>query len=37
MGIKYKRAKNDNDKIDIQFDGPGKKTLLMTYAKLERI
>ena len=28
---------NDNDKIDIQFDGPGKKTLLMTFAKLERI
>lgn len=28
---------NDNDKIDIQFDKVGKKTLLVTYAKLERI
>ncbi|MCQ2342522.1 MAG: UvrD-helicase domain-containing protein [Paludibacteraceae bacterium] len=28
---------NDNDKIDILFDGPGKKTLLLTYAKLEKI
>ena len=28
---------NDNDKIDIQFDQVGKKTLLITYAKLERI
>ena len=28
---------NDNDKIDIQFDQVGKKTLLVTYAKLERI
>ena len=28
---------NGNDKIDILFDGPGKKTLLITYAKLERI
>lgn len=28
---------NDNDKIDIQFDAVGKKTLLVTYAKLERI
>lgn len=27
---------NDNDKIDILFDGPGKKTLLLTYAKLEK-
>lgn len=28
---------NDNDKIDIQFDAVGKKTLLVTYAKLERL
>ena len=29
---------NDNDKIDILFDGGvGKKTLLVTYAKLTRI
>lgn len=28
---------NDNDKIDILFDGPGKKTLLLTYAKLTRL
>ena len=28
---------NDNDKIDILFDEVGKKTLLITYAKLERI
>ena len=28
---------NDNDKIDIQFDNAGKKTLLLTYAKLTRI
>ena len=28
---------NDNDKIDIQFDDVGKKTLLLTYAKLTRI
>lgn len=28
---------NDNDKIDIQFDQVGKKILLITYAKLERI
>jgi len=28
---------NDNDKIDILFDVPGKKTLLLTYAKLEKI
>ena len=27
---------NDNDKIDIQFDNVGKKTLLLTYAKLVR-
>ena len=27
---------NDNDKIDIQFDNVGKKTLLLTYAKLLR-
>ena len=27
---------NDNDKIDIQFDNVGKKTLLLTYAKLIR-
>jgi len=25
---------NDNDKIDILFDGPGRKTLLLAYAKL---
>lgn len=25
---------NENDKIDIQFDNVGKKTLLLTYAKL---
>lgn len=28
---------NDNDKVDIQFDTVGKKTLLLTYAKLEKI
>ena len=28
---------NDNDKIDILFDQVGKKTLLVTYAKLERL
>ena len=28
---------NDNEKIDILFDGPGKKTLLLLYAKLEKI
>ena len=28
---------NDNDKIDIQFDTNGKKTLLLTYAKLTKI
>jgi len=28
---------NDNDKIDILFDEVGKKTLLVTYAKLERL
>lgn len=28
---------NGNDKIDILFDGPGKKTLLITYAKLTRL
>lgn len=28
---------NDNDKIDILFDEVGKKTLLITYAKLERL
>lgn len=28
---------NDNDKIDILFDGPGKKTLLLTYAKLTKL
>lgn len=28
---------NDNDKIDILFEQVGKKTLLITYAKLERI
>lgn len=28
---------NDNDKIDILFDQTGKKTLLLTYAKLEKI
>jgi DNA helicase-2/ATP-dependent DNA helicase PcrA len=28
---------NDNDKIDIQFDEVGKKTLLVTYAKLTRL
>ena len=27
---------NDNDKIDIQFDNVGTKTLLLTYAKLTR-
>ena len=27
---------NDNDKIDIQFETVGKKTLLLTYAKLTR-
>ena len=27
---------NDNDKIDIQFDNVGKKTLLLMYAKLTR-
>lgn len=28
---------NENDKIDIQFDTVGKKTLLLTYAKLTRV
>lgn len=28
---------NDNEKIDILFDGPGKKTLLLLYAKLDKI
>jgi DNA helicase-2/ATP-dependent DNA helicase PcrA len=28
---------NDNDKIDILFDAVGKKTLLLTYAKLTKI
>ena len=28
---------NENDKVDIQFDNVGKKTLLLTYAKLTRI
>ena len=28
---------NDNDKIDILFDEVGKKTLLLTYAKLTRV
>lgn len=28
---------NEVDKIDIQFDKVGKKTLMLTYAKLERI
>lgn len=28
---------NDNEKIDILFDEVGKKTLLLTYAKLEKI
>jgi hypothetical protein len=28
---------NDNDKIDILFDNVGRKTLLLTYAKLTRI
>ncbi len=28
---------NDNDKIDILFDGPGKKTLLLTFAKLTKL
>ena len=28
---------NDNEKIDIQFDDQGKKTLLLAYAKLEKI
>lgn len=28
---------NDNDKIDIMFDAVGKKTLLLTYAKLTKI
>lgn len=30
-------TENDNEKIDIQFDGPGKKTLLLTYAKLTKL
>lgn len=30
-------CENDNDKIDILFDGPGHKTLLLIYAKLEKI
>ncbi|MCQ2346212.1 MAG: UvrD-helicase domain-containing protein [Paludibacteraceae bacterium] len=30
-------SENGNDKIDILFDGPGAKTLLLTYAKLEKI
>ena len=28
---------NDNEKIDILFEAVGKKTLLLTYAKLEKI
>lgn len=28
---------NDNDKIDILFDAVGKKTLLLTYAKLKKV
>ena len=28
---------NDNEKIDINFDKVGKKTLLLTYAKLSRV
>jgi hypothetical protein len=28
---------NDNDKIEIEFDTKGTKTLLLAYAKLERI
>jgi hypothetical protein len=28
---------NDNEKIDILFDEVGKKTLLLTYAKLEKV
>lgn len=28
---------NDNDKIDIQFETVGKKTLLLQYAKLEKV
>ena len=28
---------NDNEKIDILFDAVGKKTLLLTYAKLEKV
>lgn len=28
---------NENDKRDILFDGSGRKTLLLTYAKLEKI
>lgn len=27
---------NDNDKVDIRFDQQGRKTLLLTYAKLEK-
>ena len=27
---------NDNDKIDIAFDTKGQKTLLLTYARLEK-
>lgn len=30
-------TENDNEKIDILFDKQGKKTLLLTYAKLDRI
>ena len=29
-------CENDNDKIDILFDTKGQKTLLLTYAKLEK-
>ena len=35
--VKCVYKENDNEKIDIVFDDKGKKTLLLTYAKLERI
>ena len=33
----YRDEATGNDKIDINFDEKGQKTLLLTYAKLERL
>lgn len=35
--VKSVYVDGDNEKIDIQFDSVGKKTLLLTYAKLTRV